>query len=288
MPCPPIVGLAAPATLALLALAARLQGVVAIEAIRDQAIIDRIAELPIHFDLVVIDEAHHLRNRGTLRFTFEGDSAHRDSEVHLINSHHPLTQFAISKLENDSMGDNSIGVVRSTSSVCLWAHTAFFVHSLEVEGVESRVEFVTIVLDANGEVRSDLADKAFGSIIEADDVIIDPPNGILDHWDEHRERANREISMIRDEKTRETQARNDALIEVRRVAIENTCQAKISRTQQRIAMGSNAFRRRMDEGKLAKLAVEKDSKIRQLIEERQRVGRRQQFALAGHHHCRRN
>lgn len=219
--------------------------------------------------------------QGRMRITFEGDSAHRDSEVHLINSHHPLTQFAISKLANDSMGDNSIGVVQSTSSVLPVGAYCFFVHSLEVEGVESRVEFVTIVLDESGEVRSDLADKALGSIIEADDVIIDPPNGILDHWDEHRERANREISMIRDEKTRETQARNDALIEVRRVAIENTYQAKISRTQQRIAMGSNAFRRRMDEGKLAKLAVEKDGKIRQLIEERQRVGVGSNLLLQG-------
>ena len=65
------------------------------------------------------------------------------------------------------------------------------------------------------------------------------------------------------------------------MAIENTYQAKISRTQQRIAMGSNAFRRRMDEGKLAKLAVEKDSKIRQLIEEKHRVGVGSNLLLQG-------
>ena len=120
-----------------------------------------------------------------------------------------------------------------------------------------------------------------GSIIAADDVRMDPPSEIIDRWDERRDRANGEISAIRDEKSHETQARNDALIEVRRVAIENTYQAKISRTQQRIAMGSSTFRRRMDEGKLAKLAVERDSKIRQLIEEKQRVGVGSNLLLQG-------
>ena len=219
--------------------------------------------------------------QGRMRITFEGDAAHRDSGVHLVNSQHPLIQFAVSKLANDSMADDCIGVVRSITSGLPVGAYCFFVYSLEIEGVESRTEFVTIVLDKNGAVRSDLADKALGSIIEADNVTIDPPNEIIDRWDEHCDRANGEISAIRDGKSRETQARNDALIEVRRVAIENTYHAKISRTQQRIAVGSNAFRRRMDEGKLAKLAVEKDSKIRQLIEERQRVGVGSNLLLQG-------
>ena len=44
----------------------RLRAVVAIESIRDKMISSRIAALGVRFDLVVVDEAHHMRNRGTL------------------------------------------------------------------------------------------------------------------------------------------------------------------------------------------------------------------------------
>jgi len=64
--------------------AARLRGICSIEGLRREQLSAQISELGIEFDLVIIDEAHHMRNPETLSFDLgEILSAHTDSLIML-------------------------------------------------------------------------------------------------------------------------------------------------------------------------------------------------------------
>ncbi len=204
---------------------------------------------------------------GELALTFKGDLAHNHPTVHLLNSDHPLVQFAAATFPD--VENTDLGVLRLPNGNWDTGRYPFFIYRLDIQAIDSRTELVTVVMDENWNLCNHLAAGLLGCVADATDWAADAPANIINDWDSYLLKANNELVNKRRMTHEVTQRRNDTLLNGRRIAIWDTYSVKLNRIQEKLSQTTNANIRRMHEGEIRNRTADRDYKLRELETKRE-------------------
>ncbi len=199
---------------------------------------------------------------GELSLTFKGNLAHNHPTVHLLNSDHPLIQFAAAAFPNTESAD--LGVLHLPDSNWERGRYPFFIYRVDIQAIDSRTELVAVVMDEDWNLRDDLAAGLLGRITGAADWTAEPPVNIITDWDDYLLKANNELVDKRRVMHETTKRRNDTLLNGRRIAIWDTYDVKLNRIQEKLDQATNANIRRMHEGEIRNRTADRDYKLQEL------------------------
>ncbi len=201
-------------------------------------------------------------NNGEMLITFRGDLAHMHPSVHLLNSQHPLTEFAAASFLD--IRSDSICVLHWDNPDWKGGAYPFFLYSVDIQAIDARLELAAVVMDQDCHTHNDLAEGLLGNITTMIDWTGPEPFDIVRNWNKYLEIADRHSADNRGRIRRDAQSRNDALLDIRRTAIVNTYNAKLNRIQEQLADASNPRIVRMREGELRNRTADRDHKLQEL------------------------
>ena len=213
--------------------------------------------LPIQQQLV-----QRLGGRG-FTFTFNGEAAHNNPNLELLNIRHPIISLAKDKFSSiiteipplSRMGS----AVNETEDSSKIGEFAFFIYLISNDSSHKFSSLTPIVVDINSadrredieqDILADLQNAHFGSYLpeEAD-------------WEFLDEMAFEYFSEYQSALEAETKRRNNALVDMKIAAIKRTASARVNRFSRLLEDASDERIRRMRQGQITRSDAERDIQI---------------------------
>ena len=207
--------------------------------------------------------------------TFDSEVAHQRRLLQFINIWHPLARMAFEYYTARGGVPPEQRLVRfiaATDDRNIVGDYHFFLFSMSVRAIVNSAELVPVLVD----VRGDISEAASSGLLRT----------LHNLGAEERENSNMRLSVarfeqamgkalehmgkVRGEREHLARQRNDALIAMRRSALERTFQAKIRRAQERLSKAQDPRIIRMHQGEIRNLQDRLDKSLDEL-ETRQQV-----------------
>ncbi|MDT8287812.1 MAG: hypothetical protein RQ748_11940, partial [Elusimicrobiales bacterium] len=200
----------------------------------------------------------HLEPGKTLPVTFSDEMAFQRKLLHFINLRHPLTRAAVAYWRHSADPAAELARVRLVTEDVRAGDYYFFVFKLDATGIDRTTRLVPIAVVAeNGDVYSALSERLL-HLLQTSAV---PWSGSapavqLAQLTEAEENAKRYMTLRRNELETEITRANEALVNARLTAIEQSYQAKTRQVEQTLQKVSEQRIRRLHQGRLRNLEAQ--------------------------------
>ncbi|MDA1276445.1 MAG: helicase-related protein [Verrucomicrobia bacterium] len=192
--------------------------------------------------------------------TFDSDMAHQRHLLQFVNIWHPLARMATEFFNGQDLSQPEQRVVRtrfSTANPELHGDYRVFLFSIASEGVVATHELVSVMVDEQGEISRP---ASVGFLKALQDAPSFEPMGQSsqlspDEFDRAKRLAHQHMGDVRTEKEESSRQRNEALLQVRKSAIERTYESKIRRAQNRLERAQDQRIIRMHQGEIRNLGA---------------------------------
>ena len=178
---------------------------------------------------------------GGVPVTFDSEKASADRRLMFLTIHHPLIRCMV-KFLSERSSDHDLGLI-PTASLSIKAPTVksgefmYFVYLLEERSLKRTLRLVPILVDLRDpetvHISDELSDMFIGMIPNATEFVPSHPDWYTNE-DVGRcnNTANEYIAMFREDAEWDLLKSNDALVDIRKDAISESFEAKISRVSQ--------------------------------------------------------
>jgi ATP-dependent helicase HepA len=194
--------------------------------------------------------------------TFSHELAYQRKLLEFITPRHPLAMAALEYWKQKSIGTKRLIRLRIKTEIAPAGIYFFFIFTIDSEGIDKDSRLIPVVISTkNGDVHNDLS-KQFLRLIQTNAEPLEILSGQCDEseFENAEHDALLHITHIRDNLYRELLASNEAIINARLSAVEQSFKAKRKRIQGILEKVDNASIRRMHESQLRNLDAKKKAK----------------------------
>jgi len=187
-----------------------------------------------------------LQKSARIAVTFDGEVAMNSRRLELLNLRHPLVRTSIAHYQQGNRARTPIVDLVSQHEVvrdAVGTYT-FGIFLVSISGAQSQTRIVSIVLDALGRRAPDIEDRLLWLIQEASTDAPARPWSSAER-DALLTAMTAIAASTADQLEAEARDRNDAILAVRRSAVERTMRAKIRKRQLQIATATDERIKRM-------------------------------------------
>ena len=206
----------------------------------------------------------------TVPLTFSHDLAYQRKLLEFVTPRHPLTQAAKDHWAQKREGVKLLARIQIATRVAPPGSYYFFIYSMDSAGISRNTRIVPIVITAQtGEMHKDLSEQfiRLSQLGAQDDKggSAKLENSLVE---DAESRAVSYMAQIRDQLYHELETSNDALVNARVSAVEQSYFAKRTRIEGILRKVSNPSIQRLYKGQLNNLETRKDIKIHEIQEGR--------------------
>lgn len=196
--------------------------------------------------------------------TFDGENAIRGPGLELLSMYHPLVRAAIQHERSHAIIGPAVAdlIIENAKDIATSDPVVFGLFVVRIEGAQRQTKIVPIVLNSTGERVSKIEERLLRLIQdEAEDA---PYPGLSDvELDRIVRETTARCGTEADRLKEEALERNEAILQVRKGALERTFGAKIKRRREQVATAKNERIRRLWEGEIRNLG----NQLRRRLEE---------------------
>lgn len=201
--------------------------------------------------------------------TFDSDIANQRRLLQFVNIWHPLARMAMEHFNSQNLLQPEQRVVQARFSAAdpeLWGDYSVFLFSIASEGVVPTHEFVSVMVDNHGEISEPVSARFLKALQDAPSF--EPMYQALrfspGELDRMKGLVHEHMGNVRAAKEESSRQRNEALLQVRKSAIERTYNSKIRRAQIRLDNAQNQRIIRMHQGEIRNLGERLSSALEKL------------------------
>jgi ATP-dependent helicase HepA len=213
-----------------------------------------------------------LQKAGRIAVTFDGETAMTSRRLELLNLRHPLIRTAIAHYKDQVQPRTPVvDLVASNDALSDVTGTfSFGLFLVSIKGAQSQTRLIAVVLDELGRRAFAVEDRLLWTIQEAS--LDAPPRAwSAQERDSILQGMTRIAASIADQLEADAAERNDAILAVRRVTVERTIRAKISKRRAQINTATNELIKRMWSAEIRNLELDLQNRLDDL-ETRRAVG----------------
>ena len=200
-------------------------------------------------------------NRSTspvIPMTFDSGMAHQRHHLQFVNIWHPLARMAMEFFNSQELSQPEQRFVRArfcTNDSEMYGDYTVFLFSMASEGVVSTHELVSVLINDQGVISQPASSRFLKALQDAPsfEPTYQAPNLSPDVFDRFKVIAHEHMGDVRSVKEGSSRQRNEALIQVRKSAVERTYGSKIRRAQKRLDGAQNQRIIRMHQGEIRNL-----------------------------------
>lgn len=204
--------------------------------------------------------------------TFTQELAYQRKLLEFITPRHPLAQAALEHWKASSAETNHINKIKIRTPIAPIGDYFFYLFSLDSEGIDKDSRLISVVLSLNtGDMHNEFS-KQFIRLMQTSSLPTDrfyPPE-IAQEVIAFEDSASYHMTNIRDLLYTELSQSNEAIVNARLFAVEQSFRAKRKRVEGVLAKVSDTRIRRMNEAQLRNLAAKEKAK-RDIIETARKV-----------------
>ena len=214
--------------------------------------------------------------------TFSHELAFHRKLLEFITPRHPLALAAQEHLKKKNEGKKMRAHLRLNTNIAPAGIYYFFIYALDLQGIDADSRLASVVLPANaGEVHEELS-KQFLRLLQTHALPTQAFGFKLNEtlFSNADDKTFEYMAKVRDEQHEELLASNEALVNARVSAVQQTYNAKAKRIKSTLEKVSNPNIRRMYESQLRNLAAKKRAREKE-IEQGRKVNASISLVLSG-------
>jgi hypothetical protein len=194
--------------------------------------------------------------------TFSHELAYKRKLLEFITPRHPLTQAALNYWKERNRESNLVYRINLQTDDIPEGKYCFFIFSLETDGIDSDSRIIPIVISAESGDKNNHLSEQFLRLMQTSGL---PHNVVNSYYDEielsaMQNSAFGHMTMIRDQHSAELSQSNDAIVNARLAAVEQSYQAKKRHLTEILAKVSHLSIQRMYEAQIRNLEAKKKAK----------------------------
>lgn len=197
-----------------------------------------------------------------IALTFDNEFARKRPLLEFITYNHVLADLAVSYWRAKQRGIPALSGVQVYGPKNEIGEGYFFIYALDERGSRTRRTLMSVVVMDDGSIAEHVSSNILGQIQANDQKIrLERPD---ERYTSAQEIADSWIADKRYQRRLTLEKQNEALISARSAAVEQSFQAKITRSQETRDKVSDARIKRLYEGQIQNLKAELDNKIEEI------------------------
>lgn len=195
--------------------------------------------------------------------TFSHDLAYKRKLLEFITPRHPLAQAALDHWKLKSQESNRLAKFKLRTPVASPGLYTFFIFSMNTKGIDEDSRMISIVISTESGDKHNELSKQFIRLTQTSALQYDVLCGRCDENEIAAVESDAILHMtnIRDNLYKELSTSNDAIVNARRAAVEQTYQAKKTNIENRLQKVNDTSIVRMYQGQLRNLTARKLAKV---------------------------